>query len=88
VDAENGIVGVQKENNLQEPLTTPPAPDHVLPVATVPGPGGFHILDDPFRLFRIDAVFGDVPGIPVVPAKLHPLTEARVTCLGGFFNKK
>jgi hypothetical protein len=88
VDDVDGVVGVQNENHLQEAVTPAPAPDQVFPVAAVPRPRGFRVLDHSFRLFRIGSVRGDMLEIPIVPAEFHLLTGSSISRSDNFFNKK
>ena len=63
--------GIKDENHLQPSpaVSTPDNPPFTL--FTQLRIRLLGVFDDPFRLFRRDAVFADVFGVPLVPSKDH-----------------
>ncbi len=83
-----GVIGIEDEDDLKWPVSPPPAPHEELTVTPEERPGRRRILNDAFGLLRIDAVFGDVLNVPVIPAELHRSTEGSLPQAVYYFNKK
>jgi hypothetical protein len=71
VDDVNGFVWVEDVDHLKEPATSAASPNEVLVFRVPKRVGALRLTDDPFGLFWIDPVPGNVIEVPIIPAKLH-----------------
>src|SRR5882672_4313970 len=71
MDDEDCRIVVQDEHNLKEPISAPRAPDEVLVIRSPDRVGRASLGDHLFRLLGLNAVPGQMLGVPVIPAKVH-----------------
>jgi hypothetical protein len=66
------VVFVEHEDDLEKSASSSPAPDEPLVARSPLRVRTRGLSDDVLRLFGLDAMAENVPGVSLVPAKLHP----------------